>query len=528
MILYSGSLQSYYIGVDIVQIEVDNLLASTDYYTYCYVKTIAYTGSTLSQTLNTYHKVRTTCCKEIEFTNAPSTVYGDTRNYIFGTDPKQYVYSYSLSSPPSSMIDIYPMLYDSKGQSLNASYVLFRPDSFTFGPNSIVLSSNFVIQDIGGTLHGNYMLALSTEDNGKSSAEYRFPKRLVIDILSSNDPLPPPKVKDAKFSNTGSTVEITFDSPTNLGGIATAYWKCSLLFRFDNVDNTNCTWISTSLVQVIFGPYDETVKFISPYDEIVFLGGKLNNLLEKQTIVVRPPDKPVNPNVILSVIRTISYCSNVTIDATLSSGDGSRDWVSMVWNITSVYDNEGSGKILQYLNKNGLTSKSPIVIPSHLFQRTTYTISLTLTNFLLQTKSQTAIFTIVANANIPQISFLQPSKFSINTSDELIVNAVVARPSCADRFEISYRWYIQNSKNEYIKFTPLNKNDMSSIYLKKYTLSGGDKYLVTAEVTASPTANNPTATTVSNSVEVTVKKGPLLAVITQGSSMIIPFISFFN
>jgi len=259
-ILYSGSLQSYYIGVDIVHIEVDNLLASTDYYTYCYVKTIAYTGSTLSQTLNTYHKVRTTCCKEIEFTNAPSTVYGDTRNYIFGTDPKQYVYSYSLSSPPTSMIVIYPMLYDSEGQSLNASYVLFRPASFTFEPNSIVLSSNFVIQDIGGTLQGNYMLALSTEDDGKSSAEYRFPKRLVIDILSSNDPLPPPKVKDAKFSNTGSTVEITFDSPTNLGGIATAYWKCSLLFRFDNVDNTNCTWISTSLVQVIFGPYDETVN----------------------------------------------------------------------------------------------------------------------------------------------------------------------------------------------------------------------------------------------------------------------------
>ena len=508
--------------------KVNYLLASTDYYTYCYVETIAYKGSTLSQTLNTYRKIRTTCCKQIDFTNAPSTIYGDTHAYIFGTDSKQYVYSYSLSSPPTSMIDICPILYNSVGQLVNASYVLFRPSSFTFEPNSTVLTSNFVIQDIGGTLNGNYMLSLSTKDNSKSFAEYRFPK-IVIDILSNRDhSLPPPKVKDAKFSDTGSAIQITFDSPTNLGGIATAYWKCSLLFRFDNVDNTNCTWISTNLVQVIFGPYDKAVKFISPNDEIVLLGGKLNVLQENQTIVVRPPEKPVTPNVILSVIRTISYCSNVTIDATLSSEDGSRDWISMIWNITSVYDNEGSGKILQYLNKYGLTTKTPIVIPSHLFHRTTYTISLTLTNFLSQSRSQTAIFTIVANANIPQISFLQPSQFSIKTSDELIVNAVVARPSCADPFEISFRWYIQNSKNEYINFTSLYQHDITSVYLAPYTLNGGDKYRVSAEVTASPTENSPTATTVSNSVEVTVIKGPLVAVITQGSRLMIPFISSFQ
>ena len=165
-ILSTGSFQSYYVGLDIVPIEVNDLLALTDYYTYCYVETIAYTGSTLSQTLNTYHKVRTKCCKQIDFTNAPSTIYGDTRKYItFGTDPKQYVYSFSLSSPPTSMIVIYPLLYNSVGQLLNASYVLFRPSSFTFEPNSIVLWSNFIIQDIGEKLHGNYMLSLS-EDKG--------------------------------------------------------------------------------------------------------------------------------------------------------------------------------------------------------------------------------------------------------------------------------------------------------------------------------------------------------------------------
>lgn len=515
--------------MDTVQVIVSNLRASTLYYTYCYVQTITYKGSSLSQILNTHREVETLCCKQIKFTNAPLTIYGDTSKYNSGTDTMQYVYSFSLSSPPSSSLSkiiIYPSLYNTVGQLLNESYVRFRPSSFTFESNSIVLSSNFIIQEIhDNKLNGKYILLLS-ETNSMSS-EYRFPKKLMINILPSDAELPPPKIRNATFSNSGSALLIFFDSPTNFGNITSIYWKCSLLFQFYNDINSNCTWISSSSVKANLGPYDKSVKFISINDEIQLVSRKLHVLQENQTVIIRSPDKPVIPNVVISVIRTISYCNDVTIDATLSSGDGSRDWISIVWNVTSTYDNTGIGKILQYLNKNIVTTQAPITIPSHLFEWTTYIVSLTLTNFLFQSSSQNAIFTIVGNSNIPQISFLQASQFSILNSNKLIINAVISRPHCADKFQISYKWYIQNSTNEYIKFSSLNPFDISSLYLAPYTLNGGDKYRVSVEVTALPTVNNTIATTASNSVIVTVKKGPLIAVISQGNVFVVPFISKF-
>jgi hypothetical protein len=527
-ILSTGSSQSYFIGVDTVEVTVSNLQASTTYYTYCYVQTIYYKGISLTQILKTYQEVTTLCCKEIKFTNAPLTIYGDTSKYNSGTDPKQYIYSFTLSSPPSSSsLSIVPSLYNTDGQLLNDSHVLFRPPSFAFESNSIVLSRKFIIQEIHGNnkLNGKHMLSLS-ETNSESS-EYRFPKLLMINILSSDMELPPPKITNATFSNSGSALLILFDSPTNFGRITSVYWKCSSLFQFYNDVNSNCTWISSSLVQANLGPYDKSVKFISPNDKIVLLSRKLHNLQENQTVIIRSPDKPVIPNVVLSVIRTISYCSDVTIDATFSSGDGSRDWISIIWNITSIYDNTGTGKILQYLNQNGLTTLTPITIPSHLFQWTTYIVSLTLTNYLLQSRSQTAVFTIVGNSNIPQIRFKQASQFSILNSNKLTIQAVISRPYCADKFQMSYNWTIQNSMNEYIKFLSLQPKDVTSIYLAPYALNGGDKYRVTAEVTALPTENNPIETTVSSSVVVTVKKGPLVAVISQGSIFVVPFKSNF-
>ena len=131
-IVSSGSSQSYFIGAETVQVIVNNLQASTIYYTYCYVQTINYKGLSLTEILNTYQKVQTLCCKQIKFTNAPLTIYGDISKYNSGTDSKQYLYSFSLSSPPSSSsslstITIFPSLYNTLGQLLNESHVLFRP-----------------------------------------------------------------------------------------------------------------------------------------------------------------------------------------------------------------------------------------------------------------------------------------------------------------------------------------------------------------------------------------------------------------
>jgi hypothetical protein len=335
--ILNGTFQPYRVGDNSVQVKVRSLKALTEYDTYCYVKNTENQGNSFEEIKYTKKMIKTKCCKLISYINAPTSIYADLGKYNDAAS-SQYLYVFSLSAAPSNdTLVVTPVLLSINQSKLDSNQTcIFSPSNLHFSPNSIFLQGAFTIDSTGGTYELDLRLS------GFSSLEYITPS---VRKISITEIVYSPKMMSAKFSNNGASVYINFDSSTNMAYGAYESWKCSLLFDFDGVKQSSCIWLSNSQVQITFGLFSRNDRLLSPNEEIVLLGGKIaalcsgeNNQIcidNNQTIIVKRPDQPVVPNIVISVLRKIPSYIDVTIDASLSSGDCSRDWISVVWNVTA-------------------------------------------------------------------------------------------------------------------------------------------------------------------------------------------------
>jgi hypothetical protein len=151
---------------------------------------------------------------------------------------------------------------------------------------------------------------------------------------------------------------------------------------------------------------------------------------------------------------------------------------------------------------------------------TTYTITLTVENFLFQRSSTNAVFSIVDKCNTPLFNILGPKQFRTNVFDQLVINTAINRSECADKYSVFYEWSIENADNNLVKFSA--DVDSQSLYLKAYSLIGGVSYTITATVTSFLSSLSSPITTVSDSIQVTILKGPIIALISQGHKITVP------
>ena len=77
-----------------------------------------------------------------------------------------------------------------------------------------------------------------------------------------------PVLFGAQFSDTGTTILVTFDSDTNKGGLV-GRWKCSILFEFPGIANEKCQWTSDSTALV----YLTAESTVLPLQNITVLPG---------------------------------------------------------------------------------------------------------------------------------------------------------------------------------------------------------------------------------------------------------------
>ena len=529
-IILNGIFQPYRVGDSSVQVIVRSLKALTEYDTYCYVKNIENQGNSLEEIKHTKKMIKTKCCKLISYINAPTSIYAELEKYNNAAS-SQYLYVFSLSAAPSyGTLVVTPVFFSTNQSKLDYNNTIFSPSNLSFVPSSTFLQGAFTIDSTAGT----YKLDLSL--SGFSSLEYITPsvRISITEIVYS------PKMISAKFSNNGASVYTTFNSPTNMAHGDYQSWKCSLLFDFDGVKQSSCIWLSNIQVQIMFGSFSLNDRLLSPNGEIVLLGGKIPALCSKennricidnnQTTIVKRPDQPVVPNIIISVLKKIPSCINVTIDASLSSGDCSRDWISVVWNVTADNADAPISKIRSYLNSYCLNISLPLKIPKVFVENnkevillqagTTYTITLIVENFLNQRSSTNAIFSIVDDSNTPLFNILGPKKFRTNVFDQLVINTAINRCGLADRFRVSYEWFIENADNDLVEFSA--DDDSQSLYLEAYSLTGGVTYTITATVTSFLSSLSSPITTVSDSIQVTILKGPIIALISQGHKITVP------
>eukprot|EP01034_Spumella_vulgaris_P047304 gene47304-biopygen7982 len=220
---------------------------------------------------------------------------------------------------------------------------------------------------------------------------------------------------------------------------------------------------------------------------------------------------PVTPGPVLLVPQTISSCSNLTVDATLSTGSGGRYWSAVAWTVTAytgdsltadtqVFPDAMVAKLQSY----GQNINKLINIQTYMLQEATYSITLSLTNFLGQTSSVSTIFVVNGNKNLPTLSIIGSSLVSVNPSQQVILYSTAVLSACSTSKSIVYSWnvFVAGGVSSGIVSTSA---DPKVLIIPAYKLTAGTVYQ--AQVTATVTDNGVSAVATSQAT-IQVGNGP--------------------
>lgn len=215
-----------------------------------------------------------------------------------------------------------------------------------------------------------------------------------ITILSTYEPPPAPALRTASFRADGSAVHVAFTADTNRAGYTSAF-ACVQLLDFAGANRARCEWIDASRIAIYpASALSSSTQVLVPGSTVTLLGARnvtaacndapalcaSYETALSMTVTVEPPAVKARPSAALTLPSALSGCSSMEVDITASTGSGGRAWQTPTFSVTNA-GNEAEA-IALYLNAN-FSSNSPTVVPSYLFaQSGTYTLTMTLCNFL--------------------------------------------------------------------------------------------------------------------------------------------------
>eukprot|EP01031_Cornospumella_fuschlensis_P034539 gene34539-41820_t len=401
-IVSSGSAVEYPAYTTRLRVAMLNLVPQTTYEVYCYVVNVLGESNSLSVVLNTKTTIATTCCRQAPFTNIPAFIYADSSRYSANTPVSEYTFMFTLSHLPRRNVTFSPRILNATapiGAPSTVNGVEIFPGSFRFlntsSPNSLTCS--FVLLISNPNLSGTVRMYLSLI--GVSRFDYSPPPSFTFRILGTADAPPAPVFRSAFFSNQGNSMFMSFDSPTNLGQkLIGRPWTCSDLFDFRGNSVTSCVWLNTSFVEGVFGSVSDTL--------LPRIGSRIMvkaNVLQTacpegavestcaalpyasaRNISLQSPVTPLVPNAVLSVPNSIGSCDNLTVNPSLSTGHGGRNWTRITWSVSSLDSDVNTAAVSNYLNarSSNRTSLRTIVVPRSLLTSALYSITLRVANFL--------------------------------------------------------------------------------------------------------------------------------------------------
>ena len=542
-----GKAVSYAAGSSQQSVTLSGLNALTSYTTFCHMQNALGFANSLVAVLETKRTVSTTCCRKIAFTNAPAFIYADLAQYSGGgsssSPESRYVFSYELSNLPGSSVTITPLLTllesgsstgsssrEGKGEGSSTTTLLVAmPQATTFSATSMSKRGTFLLSGNGSSSGGVYSLSLAL--SGSSSTEFDAPT-ISLRVLSNTDAAPAPSFTHARFSDSGALLFMSFDSPTNQAQIASLSFGCASLFVFDGAERATCNWVNSSTVRGILGVYEESSVLLSVGGNVTLLpelvraecgaatGGTdctAFTAAPARTVFAAAPINPVAPVAVLGVPSLASFCGDINIDPTLSSGTGGRPFSALQWSVTAA-NGEDTSAIVSALEAYGVTTNAILSLPPTIFSLTRYSISLTLTNFLGQSGSATAQLELNSNPNLPTVKLSGPSVVSINPSQTLAVYSETSRSGCSETPVITYSYAVLQDVLD-LGLTSAG-SDPTSLVLAPYTLELGAVYTVRLTATAAATANHPEATATATQTVVVVD-GDVVPVVAGGLSRLV-------
>ena len=537
-----GITHQYLTSTKQISLVLTGLLALEPYLAYCYVQTSTGLGSSFSDVIAMPRAFRTICCHEVLFSNAPVSVYGDVSEYADSSvDISTFIFSYYLDSPPSQgSITVTPVITNLNGVA-NSLRLVSIPTSATFESSfsaskltgqfylntpSVALS---LISDVSSTILVSLLIT------GKDSMNFTT-SSTSVSILSSKRPQPAPTLVSCVFDSSGGYSVVTFDKPTDQASITGDSWPCSKLFVFADVNSTTCVWTSLSTVKVVFRAV--TTSSLKPKDTLTVKAGVLrancrpktncsedqmlqpifrngNNSIPLPTglsVIVQQPLVPVVPSIVLTAPTKIGPCNDLTIDLSSSTGSGGRPWSSVVW--TVLVENGDATTVNAFLTSNFLLTSSFATIPGSMLIRTTYSIGVTIANFLGDSASSASIVSVTGDPNLPVVSILGAVSRTIRSSDALILQGSAAVSKCATMTSLDYVWTLRNSSGVLMTFKSTS-TDPRVFVAPAYSFIAGSSCTITLTVMSLNSRGQPSSSG-NNVVNIYVEHGNVVAAIRGG------------
>ena len=509
-------------GVYSAQLYITSLFASTNYTIYCYTEDFSNHIMPLQDVLAASVQTVTSCCRQIvPISTTSSFVQYQRAQFIFGLN------SQPLNNKPVTLAFQINKIACTGSTSVN-------PGSFDTAVSPInatltSLSSNLLITvSVTGTTTGCYSLSARST----IVSTFYIPANVSFSLQSFRSGPNYPVMTKCYFSDEGSSLWMLFDSPTDLGASRVpnfnSQFDCSLIVSFPGSEYSLCRWTSLTTLQAIIGGFGSPpASSIKPNvnDSCTLLLDKVSSNCPQDsdcstyakkysispTLKIQNAINPMVPAVLLSAPASINYCEDLVLDLTAVYGHGGRPWSSVQWSASNSVG--PASDISNFLNEN-FNLSSVVTIPNSLISpSSTYTIVLTVINFLQQYAMSSVTVHVNAEGDIVPIVRLFENPFLIYRWQPLSVFGDVQISTCSpmsQSLDISYEWKLYNGY-QYVSTIHSSINDPRYFTLKPFTLQSSSFYFL--QLTAFNGNTSALGTTV-----LQVGRSALVASISGGSS----------
>lgn len=473
---------------------VGGLTPLTNYWLYCASVNSYGRSSFPAEVLSTQFAVTTVCCNDIIVSSAPPVVYGDPAMYASSGSGRPNLFRYSLTSLPQTSVTVSVKISNLDGS--RASSIVSFPEKTNFSSTSTSSVGSFFLSS-SGQLSGSFLVYLTV--SGPSRADFSVPRPLPVKIISSSQPQAAPTLLYAQFSDGGSQVNVVFSTSTDQAGIVSHSWPCKSLFDFAGVGETECQWISQSVAQIQFlsnisssaigvhAPLNLRPNLIRAACSATAAICALNSATPATQVIVLAPANPVSPVVVINTPPQIADCDDIVLDASLTSGNGGRDWERVEWTVEAENDLFVSNAVLiQTFLKSKSDLSRPIVVSNILLNSTTFYFTLSVFSFLGSSNSLTFSVKVISDPRIPLVVLLGKSAVVSTASSSLSVYGNGYYSSCFvpdSSASLTYFWSIRDSESESALSVSSISSNPKLFLLSPYSLQIGRSYVVTLTVT---------------------------------------------
>jgi hypothetical protein len=515
---------AHIVGQKPTTVNVSSLLPSTGYDLYCAATSSQGVTMPLSAILATKQPLHTACCKTI------TVAVQLTATVNVGQELARAV-SVFLEAPPSGSIAV---MLQYAGRDQSSAGVQLLPSVLRYDNRSAVGTPKDV--RLTALSAGNYTLVVSV--TGASADEYRvaYTGSRRLTVLSAEATPATPQLLQAVFNNDGSYVTLSFDVATDRGNLYGTF-SCRALVRFVGDGTAQCQWFSDSQLRV----YPAAVGV----GAVLGVGGNVTLVAHtvrarctdanraaglcasyvstaSTTVVVTAPSVPTTPSVVISAPSSIGGCNSLTFDLAGSVGAAGRPWDTVSFAVsTTPISTSAADQLWQFLSRN-YTLSPPLPVPSTVLAKGyTYSIKVTLCNFLKACGSATKVVTVAESiAPVPVVTIAGQPVRTVYRADALSVVADAYTQSCTGSKSsagLQYSWAITQllpGATAYNNATLRSISQNPTVFkLPAYTVSVGATYTLT--VTAQSGASGQRS---SAAVQLSVLQSDLVAVLKGGST----------